>query len=166
MPQPGPTKSDIPFANVSLIKYKAPTSEVIRVGPIRLDVLEDGRNTDQRIGAVFITVPPSSPGPPQHWHQMHDETFLIIKGTGTFTSRTEKIIANVGDYVIVPPHSPHTFANDSPDEELIMYNSFTPAYYVNYFRLMAEMVKNSSDGKLTPSMAKEAMLHYATLQTD
>ena len=97
--------------------------------------------------------------------KMHDETFLVIKGTATFTSRQDKITANVGDYVVVPPHSPHTFANESPDEELVMYNSFTPAYYVNYFRLMAQMVKQSEDGKLTPSMNKQAMLQYATLQT-
>lgn len=65
-----PTKSDAPYTNVTLVKHKAPTGEVIRIGPLRLDVLEDGRNTEQRIGAVLITVPPGIPGPPQHWHQV------------------------------------------------------------------------------------------------
>ena len=95
---------------------------------------------------------------------MHDETFLPIKGTATFYSRNDKIVAEAGDYVVVPTHSPHTFANET-DQELIMYNTFTPAYYVNYFRLMAEMAGKSEDGTLTPGMVKQAMLQYATLQT-
>jgi hypothetical protein len=71
MPQTSePTKSDEPFANISIVKYQDPISEVIQLGPIRLDVLEDGRNTDQRLGAVYVTLPPGIPGPPQHWHQV------------------------------------------------------------------------------------------------
>jgi hypothetical protein len=44
--------------------------EVIMLGPVRLEVLEDGSNTDNRIGAVTLTLPPNSSGPPQHWHQV------------------------------------------------------------------------------------------------
>jgi len=100
-----------------------------------------------------------------HNYQMHDETFLVIKGTATFTSRTDKIVAKEGDYVVVPPYSPHTFGNES-DEECVLYNTFTPAWYINYFRLMQKMVERTEDRKLTPAIAKEAMLHYATVQTD
>ena len=204
-----PTKSDEPFANISVVKYRGPINEVIQLRPIRLDILEDGRNTDQRIGALYITLPPGVPGPPQHWHQvrgtyqrlaqsppsssfpiqtrtgqvipprfcdhtnsvfghlskMHDETFLVIKGTGTFYSRSDRVDAAVGDYVIVPPHAPHTFGNKSRDEELIIYNTFTPAYYVNYFRLMAKMVKEQGAEGITPEIGREAMAQYATIQT-
>ncbi|KAF4553351.1 Hypothetical protein D9617_7g030780 [Elsinoe fawcettii] len=165
MPPPH-SRSDAPFANVSLVKYKAATSEVIMVGPIRLDVLEDGTNTDRRISAVYITVPPRTPGPAQHWHQMHDETFLVISGTATFTSRDAKFTADKGDYVVVPTCSPHTFGNDSDTEELVMYNTFTPAFYIDYFRLMAKMASEAENGRLTPQMARAAMERYATLQTD
>lgn len=94
---------------------------------------------------------------------MHDETFLVVKGTGTFYSDGEKITANTGDYVVVPPHSPHTFGNESPDEELVLYNSFTPAFYVNYFRLMAKMASETEDGKMTPAIGLHAMAQYATI---
>jgi oxalate decarboxylase/phosphoglucose isomerase-like protein (cupin superfamily) len=95
---------------------------------------------------------------------MHDETFLVIRGTATFTSRDSKITANVGDYVVVPTCSPHTFGNES-DEELVLYSTFTPAFYIDYFRLMAKMAAQTEDGKLTPELAKQAMERYATLQT-
>lgn len=95
---------------------------------------------------------------------MHDETFLVLKGTATFHSRGATTVAHEGDYVVVPPHAPHTFSNDAADGDLVMYNSFTPAYYVNYFRLMAEMVRGAEGGVLTGSMHREAMLRYATVQ--
>lgn len=93
---------------------------------------------------------------------MHDETFLVLKGTATFYTRDKKVTAKFGDYIVVPPHSPHTFGNET-DEEVIIYNTFTPAFYVNYFRLMAKMAKE--EGGLTPEKAKQAMSAYATLQT-
>lgn len=85
------------------------------------------------------------------------------KGTATFTSREAKITAGAGDYVVVPTCSPHTFGNDG-EEELVMYNTFSPAFYIDYFRVMAAMAAASEDGKLTPGMSREAMERYATLQ--
>lgn len=160
MPPPK-SRSDAPHANVSIVKKGAQANEVINVGPIKLEVLEDGTNTDRRLAAVRIHVPAHTPGPAQHWHQMHDETFLVEKGTATFTSREDKIVANEGDYIIVPTCSPHTFANET-DEELVLYNTFSPAFYIDYFRVMAVMAQK--EGKLTKEIAKEAMERYATLQ--
>ena len=80
-PKGEPTKSDEPYADVNVVMYKAPTSEVIQLGPIRLDILEDGRNTDQRIGALYVTLPPRTPGPPQHWHQVSETLNLSIQST-------------------------------------------------------------------------------------
>lgn len=162
MPPPK-SRSDAPHANVSIVKAGDAANEIIAVGPIKLEVLEDGSNTDRRLAAVRITLPPRTPGPAQHWHQMHDETFLVEKGTATFTSREEKIVANQGDYIIVPTCSPHTFSNDT-DEELVLYNTFSPAFYIDYFRVMAAMTKKAEGGKLTKELWKESMERYATLQ--
>ncbi|GAM87279.1 hypothetical protein ANO11243_053010 [Dothideomycetidae sp. 11243] len=163
MPPPK-SRSDAPHDNVQLIPYKSASSEVIHIGPLRLDVLEDGSRTDRRLSAVHITVPPKTPGPVQHWHQMHDETFLVLHGVATFTSRETSFTAKQGDYVVVPTCAPHTFSNESETEELVMYNTFSPAFYIDYFRLMADMARRTEDGKLTKELAKEAMERYATLQ--
>ena len=68
-PKP-PTKSDAPYENVSVVRKDGPDVEQIHIGPIRLDVLEDGRNTDNRLGAVNLILPPGAKGPPEHWHQV------------------------------------------------------------------------------------------------
>jgi hypothetical protein len=62
---------------------------------------------------------------------MHDETFLVTKGTIRFhvpeaPGLEPKVIdAKEGDYVVVPTRAPHTFSNET-DEEARFFNTFTP----------------------------------------
>jgi quercetin dioxygenase-like cupin family protein len=62
---------------------------------------------------------------------MHDETFLVTKGTVRFhvpeaPGLEPKVIdAKEGDYVVVPIRAPHTFSNET-DEEARFFNTFTP----------------------------------------
>lgn len=86
---------------------------------------------DNRISTVELIIPPRTPGPPAHWHEMHDETFLVTKGTVRFhvpdiPGLEGKIVdAKEGDFVVVPTRAPHTFSNET-DEEARFINTFTP----------------------------------------
>lgn len=60
----------------------------------------------------------------------------------------------------VPIRAPHTFSNPF-DEEARFFNTFTPAFYVNYFKLLHEMARG---GPLTPEINKAAMATYATIR--
>jgi oxalate decarboxylase/phosphoglucose isomerase-like protein (cupin superfamily) len=72
---------------------------------------------------------------------MHDETFLVTAGRMQFHLHNGKVItANTGDYVTVPTRSPHTFSNPF-HEEAKFFNTFTPAHYINYFKLLATMAE-------------------------
>lgn len=72
---------------------------------------------------------------------MHDETFLVTQGCMQFHGlHGETIVANQGDYVTVPTRSPHTFSNPY-DEEAKFFNTYTPAYYINYFKMLSKMGK-------------------------
>lgn len=133
--------------------------ELFEVGPTRIRVLEDGSRTDNRIGAVASMMPAGVVGPPQHRHLMHDETFLITSGTLRFTLGDIHRDATVGDYIVVPVGAPHTFANVS-DAPVEFFSTFTPAYYVNYFREIAEL---SAQGRLSPEEGLSVMLRYATV---
>jgi mannose-6-phosphate isomerase-like protein (cupin superfamily) len=85
--------------------------DVIQIGPVQVRVLEDGSRTDNRIGAVKITVPAGISGPPQHIHRMHDETFLILRGAVRFTVGDTNYDTHAGDFLVVPVGAPHTFSN-------------------------------------------------------
>ncbi len=134
------------------------TGEILQVGQIRARVLEDGSRTDDRIGAVEITVPPNTAQTPQHLHRMHDETFLVISGTLRFTVGDTDHDFHAGDYVVVPTGASHTFSNPF-DETAVFFNSFTPAYYVNYLRDLAAL--GAKDG-LSQEAILNVMARYAT----
>lgn len=104
-------------------------------------------------------------GPPAHWHEMHDETFLTTAGTVRFhipkKEGGEDIVdAKTGDYVVVPVRAPHTFSNPF-DEEAKFINTYTPAFYINYFKLLASMIGEGET--MTPEKNRLAMANFATL---
>ena len=134
--------------------------EILLIGPSQIRILEDGSRTDNRIGAVEVMVAARTPGPPQHRHQMHDETFLVTRGVVRFIVGDTIHDAHAHDYVVVPAGAWHTFTNASA-ETAVFFNSFTPAYYVHYFRELAAM--DAGEG-LTPDRVARLMARYATEQ--
>ncbi|KAF2754672.1 hypothetical protein EJ05DRAFT_503624 [Pseudovirgaria hyperparasitica] len=164
-----------PTVPVNYVAAKA--GETFKLGQITIRIMEDGSRTDNRIGSAEFTVPAKTKGPPMHWHEMHDETFLVTQGTLRFNVLEDKVVdAATGDYVVVPPRAPHTFENPF-DEDAKFFNTYTvqslmkppggyaltsqPAYYINYFKLLATMAE---DGKPMSKEANiEAMARYATL---
>ncbi|KAF2203479.1 hypothetical protein GQ43DRAFT_438802 [Delitschia confertaspora ATCC 74209] len=142
----------------------AKSGEILKLGHITCRIMEDGSRTDNRIGSAEFTLPPHTSGPPAHWHEMHDETFLITAGTVRFHAPDHTHIdAKLGDYVTVPTRAPHTFSNPF-DEEAKFFNTFTPAFYIDYFKILAEMSKG--DEKMGREKNLEVMRRYATVEAE
>jgi mannose-6-phosphate isomerase-like protein (cupin superfamily) len=137
---------------------KTGKGETFTIGPITVRVLEDGSHTDNRVGAVEIIVPPATDQTPLHLHRMHDETFLITKGAIRFNTGDKNFDAQAGDYVVIPVGVVHTFSNPFKDTA-VFFNTFSPAYYVNYLRELSGFAKT---GQLTPQNVLRIMAHYAT----
>jgi len=90
---------------------------------------------------------------------MHDETFFVIQGTIRFAVNEEEHDVKVGGYVVVPTGAPHTFSNPF-NEPAVFLSTFTPAYYVNYFRELGKIISSG-----TEPPAQEIITirnHYAT----
>ncbi len=130
--------------------------EAFHIGPIRVRILEDGSRTDNRLGAVEITVLPHTDQTPHHLHRMHDETFLVIRGRLRFTTGESHRDVDAGGYVVVPVGARHTFSNPF-EETAVFFNSFTPGYYVDYLRELSRLKE------LTPQNILKVMAAYATL---
>lgn len=134
--------------------------EAIQLGPVRMRILEDGTNTEHRLGIGELTLPPHTDGPPQHRHGRHDEGFYVVSGTARFTVGSSTYDAPAGTLVVVPPGAPHTFANPG-DEVAVLLNTFTPDLYVQYFRDLRDLT--SGGRPLTPEATVEVMARYATV---
>jgi mannose-6-phosphate isomerase-like protein (cupin superfamily) len=133
--------------------------ESIRLGPIRMRILEDGSATAHRLGIGEITIAPHTAGPVQHRHAEHDEGFYVVSGTARFTVGQKDYDAPAGALVMVPPGVPHTFANPG-DQPTVLLNTFTPDLYVQYFRDLRDMI--AGGGELTGEATVEVMSRYAT----
>ncbi len=133
--------------------------EVIQLGPTQMRILEDGSTTDHRLGIGEITLPPHTPGPPQHRHARHDEGFYVVSGAARFTVGDTVHDAPSGTLVMIPPGAPHTFENPG-DAPAVLLNTFTPDLYVQYFRDLRQMI--ASGQPLTPGNTVKVMSRYAT----
>ena len=71
------------------------------------------------------------------------------------------IDAAKGDYVTVPTRSPHTFSNPF-DEEAMFFNTYTPAHYINYFKLLSTMAEEGVP--MNPEANRKAMAVNHTLE--
>ncbi|GAO11976.1 hypothetical protein TPA0598_09_02670 [Streptomyces lydicamycinicus] len=133
--------------------------ETILLGTTRMRVLEDGSNTGHRLGLAESVLAPHTPGPPQHRHARHDEGFYIISGSVRFTVGDKDHDATAGTFVMVPPGAPHTFANVT-DQQAVMLSILTPDLYMQYFRDLAEML--ADDQAPSPQASLQVMSRYAT----
>jgi mannose-6-phosphate isomerase-like protein (cupin superfamily) len=134
--------------------------ELALTGPTRMRILEDGSTTSHRLGVGEITIAPHTDGPPQHRHARHDEGFYVVSGTARFTVGEKTYDAPAGTLVMVPPGAPHTFANVS-DEQVVLLNTFTPDLYVQYFRDLHDMI--ASGQAVTGEAVAGVMSRYATV---
>ncbi|MDT0457296.1 cupin domain-containing protein [Streptomyces sp. DSM 41527] len=133
--------------------------ETIVLGPTRMRILEDGSHTGHRLAIAESVLAPHTQGPPQHRHAEHDEGFYILSGTVRFTVGHEDHDAPAGTFVLVPPGTPHTFANPT-DQPAVMLSIFTPDLYVQYFRDLQDVL--TTDRPLTPQAGIDVMSRYAT----
>jgi mannose-6-phosphate isomerase-like protein (cupin superfamily) len=145
---------------VSVNLVPADGGEVIQLAAGHLRVLEDGTNTGHRVGIAEFWIPPKTPGPPQHVHREHDETFFVLTGALDFTSGTDTSRVLPGGLVTAPIGTPHTFANPDPDEAATFLFTSTPDLYLNYFRDLSGATKRP--GGLTRDVILEIMSNYAT----
>jgi quercetin dioxygenase-like cupin family protein len=143
--------------SVSIVGSK--DGEEVLSGAIQIRIVEDGSSTDHRIGMAVITIAPHTDGPPQHWHAKHDEGFYVVSGTVRFTVGETQHDAPAGTLVMLPPGAEHTFANAS-EETAVLLNTFTPDFYVGFFRDMRDYV--SSGKSLSDEVIVEMMSRYAT----
>ncbi|TVZ83228.1 mannose-6-phosphate isomerase-like protein (cupin superfamily) [Streptomyces sp. BK340] len=133
--------------------------EMIVLGTTHMRVLEDGSHTGHRLAIAESVLAPHTQGPPQHRHARHDEGFYILSGTVRFSVGDEEYDATKGTLVMVPPGTPHTFANPT-DQPAVMLSTFTPDLYVQYFRELQEVLAGGRP--LTPQANIDAMSRYAT----
>jgi quercetin dioxygenase-like cupin family protein len=99
-------------------------------------------DTDGRFGLVEQVVPAGFPGPGLHVHPDFEETFYVIEGEIAVRVGDGAHEAGPGTVAVVPPGTPHTFANPS-DRPARMLVLVTPGGFERYFEALIEAVRKA-----------------------
>jgi quercetin dioxygenase-like cupin family protein len=77
----------------------------------RIVVRQSGRDTDGRLFAFDLFLPPGGHVPAGHAHPTQQERFTVIEGSMRFRLGRRVILAVPGDSVAIPPRTSHWFGN-------------------------------------------------------
>jgi mannose-6-phosphate isomerase-like protein (cupin superfamily) len=82
----------------------------------RIVVLQSAQETDGELFAFELSVEPRGFVSAEHVHLKQEETFEVIRGTIRFRINGQEADAAVGQRVVVPSGTPHSWWNESSEE--------------------------------------------------
>lgn len=92
----------------------------------RIVFRETGADTGGELLRFDLTMAPGGSLPMAHVHPRQEERFIVVSGRVRFRIGGEERVAGVGETVVAPPGTAHTFQNDG-DEEARLTIEFRPA---------------------------------------
>jgi len=102
------------------------TGLVLDEGDERIEFLATAADTGRELVSCRIWVAPSRPAPPEHSHPRQEETFRVERGRLGYITGTVAREGKVGETVVVPAGTNHTFWN-AGDEPLVLVADIRPA---------------------------------------
>lgn len=97
-------------------------------------------------------------GPPPHLHYSYCESFLVLEGEMEFFMNGETRTVKAGEFVDLPPHALHTFANKS-DKACKWVNIHSPKGFAKFFEnigIPAEE-ENAQERSVRPEVFQEVI---------
>ncbi|MFJ6385094.1 cupin domain-containing protein [Kitasatospora sp. NPDC092039] len=99
-------------------------------------------------------------GAPAHFHTRAWELFFVIGGSLRVLVGEEVTVLGAGDFLAVPPHTPHAFAA-APGAEADVLCVFTPGMErFDYLRLLGSVMRGESDPGAIAASAERFDNHY------
>jgi quercetin dioxygenase-like cupin family protein len=117
-------------------------------------------DTDDTYGMIEVTSPPHVPGPPPHFHKAESEFLFIISGTLDVMSDGEWQRRGAGSFVDLPPHTTHTFINNT-EEDTVWITGWRPKGFERFFRDFGIPVgeSRSQQQSVSESVVKNVVQH-------
>ncbi|GAA2819728.1 cupin domain-containing protein [Streptomyces showdoensis] len=99
-------------------------------------------------------------GAPAHFHTRASELFFVISGALQVLVGEEVTVLEAGDFLAVPPHTPHAFAA-APGREADVLFVFTPGMgRFDYLRLLGRVMRGEADPKEIAESSERYDNHY------
>ncbi|WP_320783036.1 cupin domain-containing protein [Streptomyces sp. CRN 30] len=125
-----------------------------------MTLLADSDSTGGSCTSYRSTFSEGAVGAPAHFHTRATELFFVISGSLQVLVGEEVTVLNEGDFLAVPPHTPHAFAA-APGAEADVLFSFTPGMdRFDYLRLLGRVMRGEADPKEIAESAERFDNHY------
>ncbi|QES47407.1 cupin domain-containing protein [Streptomyces venezuelae] len=125
-----------------------------------MTLLADSDSTDDGFTSYRSTFAKGAVGAPAHFHTKATELFFVISGSLQVLVGEEVTVLEAGDFLAVPPHTPHAFAA-APGCEADVLFVFTPGMgRFDYLRLLGRVMRGEADPKEIAESAERFDNHY------
>ncbi|WP_186319076.1 cupin domain-containing protein [Streptomyces sp. SAJ15] len=121
-----------------------------------MTLLADFGTAGSPITSYRSTFAKGAVGAPAHFHTRASEMFFVIGGALEVLLGEELTVLEAGDFLLVPPHTPHAFAA-APGAEADVLFVFTPGMpRFDYLRLLGRVMR----GEASPQEIKDSSELY------
>ncbi|MEU5579392.1 cupin domain-containing protein [Streptomyces huasconensis] len=145
--------------NASILKpvlTRAATAETTSDPSSVMTLLADSGTDGSSVTSYRSTFAKGAVGAPAHFHTKASELFFVIGGALQVLVDDEVKVLEQGDFLLVPPHTPHAFAA-APGAEADVLFVFTPGMpRFDYLRLLGRVMR----GEASPQEIKDSSEQY------
>ncbi|MEU7648707.1 cupin domain-containing protein [Streptomyces huasconensis] len=135
---------------------RAATAETTRDPSSVMTLLADSGTDGSSVTSYRSTFAKGAVGAPAHFHTKASELFFVIGGALQVLVDDEVKVLEQGDFLLVPPHTPHAFAA-APGAEADVLFVFTPGMpRFDYLRLLGRVMR----GEASPQEIKDSSEQY------
>ncbi|GGT24545.1 cupin domain-containing protein [Streptomyces purpureus] len=109
-----------------------------------MTLLTDSDTTGGLLTSYRSSFAKGAVGAPAHFHTKASEMFFVLGGSLEVLVGEELTVLNEGDFLLVPPHTPHAFAA-APGAEADVLFVFTPGMArFDYLRLLGRVMRGEA----------------------
>ncbi|MFF2952043.1 cupin domain-containing protein [Kitasatospora sp. NPDC057965] len=135
---------------------RAATAETTSDPSSVMTLLADCGTDGSPITSYRSTFAKGAVGAPAHFHTRASELFFVIGGSLQVLLDEKVELLGAGDFLLVPPHTPHAFAA-APGSEADVLFVFTPGMpRFDYLRLLGRVMR----GEASPQEIKDSSERY------
>ncbi|GAA2761538.1 hypothetical protein GCM10010103_05790 [Streptomyces paradoxus] len=161
------TRNDMTTGNASgnsggfvPVLTRAAEAETTRDPSSVMTLLADSGNTGGRLTSYRSTFAQGAVGAPAHLHTEASEMFYVLDGALQVLVGEEITVLRAGDFLLVPPHTPHAFAA-APGATADVLFVFTPGVgRFDYLRLLGRVMRGEADPQEIKDSSERFDNHY------
>lgn len=125
-----------------------------------MTLFADSGDTGGRLTSYRSTFAKGAIGAPAHLHTRASELFFVIDGSLQVLLGEEVTVLEAGDFLVVPPNTPHAFAA-APGATADVLFVFTPgAARFDYLRLLGRVMRGEADPQEIKDSSERFDNHY------